>query len=56
MNLRSMSPEDYMPDIALVERSVQRIISDVNRISLSGKTREVSDHIAGYIANKRQKG
>lgn len=38
--------EDLLVDIELV--------SDV-RISLSGKTREVSGYVAGYIANKVQK-
>ena len=46
---------EYMLDTELVEKCAQHIISDVNRILLSDKTREVSDHVADYIANKLQK-
>ena len=44
-----------MSDIELIERSVQHITSDVNRVYLSDKTKQVSDHVAGYVLNKLQK-
>ena len=44
--------ENNAPDLQLLENTVEPVTTDVDRLCLSEQTREISNHIAGYVAYK----